>query len=531
MKRETESYSLVMDQRGPPISAMASFSDIWNRLTAFVTGKQYTYTALPETITQDDLRQRAKVWADRHKAAVKVTMAAMLMTAIAFFVVSFMRTAAAQSCDSAREGFQCEPDISYSWGQYSPFYSVPSNISASTPAECKVSFAQILSRHGARYPTASKYDAYSAVIEQIHDGVTEYGKQFEFIRDYNYTLGVDTLTVFGQQELVNSGVKFYKRYEKLAMTVSPFVRTTDQDRVLHSALNWTQGFHQARLAHNHSDTPDAYPYDVLIIPEGVGLNNTLNPDTCTAFDESVDLGSKAQEVWSAIFAPAIIERFNDNLPGANLTDQDIISLMDMCPFDTVADDKGHISPFCGLFTLDEWHSYDYFQSLGKWYGHGSGHPLGPTQGVGYVNELIARLTSSPVTDNTSTNTTLDSSDSTFPLGNVLYADFSHDNVMTSIFAALGLYNATHPLPQTTREGPRKTKGYSASWAVPFAARMYVEKLSCGGSDEELVRVLVNDRVIPLLNCDADELGRCTLSKFVDSLTFARDGGHWDSCFE
>ena len=102
--------------------------------------------------------------------------------------------------------------------------------------------------------------------------------------------------------------------------------------------------------------------------------------------------------------------------------------------------------------------------------------------------------------------------------------------LTAIFSALGLYNATTPLSNTTIETPAQTAGYSASWTVPFAARAYFEKMACRGTDEELVRVLVNDRVVPLQNCDADELERCRLSKFIDSLSFAREGGHWDKCF-
>ena len=102
--------------------------------------------------------------------------------------------------------------------------------------------------------------------------------------------------------------------------------------------------------------------------------------------------------------------------------------------------------------------------------------------------------------------------------------------MTAIFSALGLYNSTSALSNTTIETTTQTKGYSASWTVPFAARAYFEKMTCGGKEEELVRVLVNDRVLPLETCGGDELGRCTLSKFVGSLTFAREGGHWDQCF-
>ncbi|KAA8574202.1 hypothetical protein EYC84_005711 [Monilinia fructicola] len=53
--------------------------------------------------------------------------------------------------------------------------------------------------------------------------------------------------------------------------------------------------------------------------------------------------------------------------------------------------------------------------------------------------------------------------------------------------------------------------------------MYVEKMNCAGESEELVRVIVNDRVLPLETCGGDELGRCGLSKFVESLSFASAG--------
>jgi hypothetical protein len=394
-------------------------------------------------------------------------------------------------------------------------------------------FVQILSRHGARDPTASKSIAYGALISRIHSSVTDYGKHFLFIKNYKYTLGADQLSDFGRQEMANSGIKFYHRYAHLTRSTAPFVRSAGQFRVVESAQNWTNGFHQERVGDKHSNMSDPYPYDIVVIPEGSNYNNTLSHETCTNFEhgEISAIGSRAQLAWVNVFVPPITERLNKNLPGANLTDIDTIHMMDLCPFDTVADDNGKISPFCHVFTKDEWHGYDYYQSLGKWYGFANGNPLGPTQGVGFVNELIARLTGTPVKDHTTTNSTLDSSSKTFPLDRALYADFSHDNDMAGVFAAMGLHNLTEPLSNTTKASPKDTNGYSASWTVPFAARMYVEKMSCGGTDEELVRVLVNDRVIPLQNCDADDLGRCKLSKYVDSLSFARAGGYWDMCFD
>jgi hypothetical protein len=213
--------------------------------------------------------------------------------------------------------------------------------------------------------------------------------------------------------------------------------------------------------------------------------------------------------------------------------------MDLCPFNTVAEHTLPNTPpalslFCALFTPSEWLNYDYIQTLLKFYGFGPGNPLGPTQGVGFTNELIARLTDTPLQDHTSTNSTLDSSNATFPLGLSLYADFSHNNDMTSIFFALGLYNNTGLLSTTTRETTEQTNGYTASWTVPFAARAYFEKMVCGedGSEagEEMVRVIVNDRVLPLTNLGADARGLVPLSQFVSALSFARSGGDWEKCF-
>jgi hypothetical protein len=436
------------------------------------------------------------------------------------------------SCDSVDLGFRCQPHISQFWGQYSPYFSTPSEFSTDIPDQCQITFAQILSRHGARDPTASKTTKYAELVDRIHSNATAYGTGYGFIKDYKYRLGADQLSIFGQQQLINSGIKYYTRYQKLTKGTTPFVRASGQDRVVESALNWTQGFHDARLKDTKSD--EDYPYPIVVISEETGSNNTLDHGLCTEFESGFDstIAGSAQATWVSIFTPSITDRLNENLPGANFTNTDTIYMMDLCPFNTVADSEGFLSPFCALFTEDEWHAYDYYQSLGKYYGFSWGNPLGATQGVGFTNELIARLTNTPVDDHTATNSTLDDSKQTFPIGGktVLYADFSHDNDLTGIFSAMGLYNETAPLLNTTMQSVQDTNGYSASWTVPFAARAYFEKMSCVGASEEFVRILVNDRVLPLKTCGGDYLGRCTLSNFVDSLRFARDGGDWGQCF-
>ncbi|KAH7327916.1 histidine phosphatase superfamily [Stachybotrys elegans] len=414
------------------------------------------------------------------------------------------------------------------WGQYSPFFSVPSDIDPSTPPECDLTFGQVLSRHGSRDPTWRKTNAYDALIYRIQNSVSEYAPGYEFIADYDFPLGKDQLTLFGQREMVESGKAFYQRYKNLADDSDPFFRAAGASRVIESAYNFTHGLLEAQ---GRSDEIHL-PKDMLILPEVRGFNNTLNHGGCPEFESRSfsEIKHEIQDTWKRVWLPPVTERLNRKLPGSKITLDETIYMMDLCPFHTVASPDAVTSDFCRLFSKKEWRNYAYFESLDKWYGYGMGNPLGPTQGVGFANELIARLTGTPVQDETSTNSTLDSSKDTFPLNRTLYADFSHDNLMTSVFAALGLYNATNGLSPTHEESPEQNNGYSAAWTVPFAGRMYVEKMRCSSDDEELVRVLVNDRVVPLHNCGADNLGRCRLGAFVESLSFARNGGLWDACF-
>ena len=375
---------------------------------------------------------------------------------------------------------------------------------------------------------------YASLIEDIQNNATRLRGKYAFLREYSYSLGEENLTAFGEREMVESGVELYRRYPRLTRDDAPFIRASDQERVVVSGEKFIQGYENAKRR-----DPDAglgqTPEINVVIPEGEHANNTLDPKTCIRFKHGT-LGDDVSGYFTSLIAPAIRERLEADIPGVELRDADVISLMDLCPFETVArtDDASELSPFCELFTASEWTKYNYLRSLEKYYAHGAGNSLGATQGVGYANEVIARLTHSGVHDHTSTNTTLDSNPATFPLNATLYADFGHDNGMTSIFFALGLYNNTPPLSRSIVQDTVQTDGYSAAWTVPFAARAYIEMMHCGSEgdeDEPLVRVLVNDRVVPLHGCRADWLGRCRRDEFVRALAWAREGGDWGRCFD
>lgn len=435
------------------------------------------------------------------------------------------------SCDSPSLGYICRPEISRDWAQYSPYYSVRSDISDEVPETCEITFAQLLSRHGARSPTETKNEPYRATISKLMRNVApeDFRHEYEFLRGWRYNLSVAELTQLGKQQLYYSGEKFQQRYANLARSQRPFVRSADRSRVVESAQNWLAGYYHDQGSPHHF-SPD------VRIPEGPGINNTLAHGACDALESGrySRLHFNAKANWLSRFGPSIMNRLNDDLPRADLNLRDIVNLMELCPADTVDSPEGTISPFCDLFTEHEWQEFNYFGTLTKYYKTGAGNPVGPAQGIGFVNELIARMKGERVADDTSTNRSLDSNPETFPVGDDhrMFADFTHDSDMTSIFFVLNLYPWKPRYDQASMEYFNTTSGlYDPSHATPFAARAYFEKMQCQGEPEELVRIIVNDKVMPQPACSDGQLGRCKLSDFISSLSFATSMGNWADCFK
>ncbi|KIM38767.1 hypothetical protein M413DRAFT_241634 [Hebeloma cylindrosporum] len=413
------------------------------------------------------------------------------------------------------------PEIQRFWGSYTPYFSAQPY--TPPPSNCRISQVNIIQRHGARFPTSGATTRIKVAIKKLQSATHYTDLPLAFLVNYTYSLGKDNLVPFGALQSTEAGEITFKRYQQLISQDNlPFVRSSSGQRVVDSATNWTAGF---SFASGHVYNP------TLSVILSEDLNDTLDDAMCPNAGSS-DLQTDA---WNAIYGAPIAERLNAQAPGANLVAADISNLIPLCAFESIA--QNATSPFCALFTPAEFAQFEYFADLDKYYGTGYGQALGPVQGVGYINELLARLTGKPVSDNTQTNRTLDASPVTFPLDRTLYADFSHDNQMVAIYAALGLFNQSTPLDPTMPD-PKRT--WITSRLTPFSGRMVTERLSCrkkgsGGhlvKSGEYVRILVNDALQPLTFCAADKHGLCTLSNFVRSQGYAINNGEGDfeKCF-
>ncbi|KAF8205775.1 acid phosphatase [Mycena galopus ATCC 62051] len=408
------------------------------------------------------------------------------------------------------------------WGAYSPFFSVQEYVPP--PNSCEITQVNILQRHGARFPTPGASINIVSAVRKLQS-VEEYAHPtMAFLSTFVYALGTNDLVPSGALQSYEAGATVFERYTNLVDADNlPFVRASSGVRVVDSANNWTAGF---SAASHHKYNPSLS----VILSEKA--NDTLENHMCP------NAGSSDVQTaqWLAIYVPSITARLNVWAPGANLSDAETSALISLCAFDTAASftPADILSPFCALFTPSEFTSFDYYYDLDKYYntGYGAERDLGRVQGVGYTNELLARLTRSPVRDETQTNRTLDADPATFPLDRTIYVDFSHDNTMIAIFAALGLFRQPSPLSTT---GPEAWRTWRTHEMVPFSGRMVVEKLACGGGGE-YVRILVNDALQPLNFCTSEGdgwgVGICALPAFVKSQSYARSNGgsDWERCF-
>ena len=135
------------------------------------------------------------------------------------------------------------------------------------PRDAEIVQMQMLSRHGARYPTS---DADVETLGQKianASGKAHFNKRLEFLTEWKYQLGKEILVPKGREELYESGVLHAYMYGHLYNpNTKLIVRTTTQDRMLKSAENWLAGFFGLEWTRNAT---------IEVIIEQGGFNNSL----------------------------------------------------------------------------------------------------------------------------------------------------------------------------------------------------------------------------------------------------------------
>lgn len=389
--------------------------------------------------------------------------------------------------------------------------------------KCTIEQVQILHRHGSRYPTSDTTEGAPLFGQTIAfaKGNASAGAgpainatgDLAFLNDWTYELGVEVLVPNGAQELFDSGVRSYYQYGKLYnphdQSHKPVVRTTSQERMLETARYWTSGFWGL-------DAPNLINMEVIL--EGTGFNNTLAPyDTCNNSKSIVVGDSILLPEWKSIYLVNATQRLQPQVSGLNLTTELVYGMQSLCAYETVGLGT---SPFCQLFTEEEWQGFEYALDLQYWGDFAFGSPTGRAQGVGLAQEVLARLanTTIPLDQITTQNTSLLNS-TYFPLDQHLYVDFTHDDVLQSVLVA---FNYTQVIDsQLDPKQNDQNRVYKMSHITPYAARLIYEVATCedsqGEKNETIIRTVLNDALIPFTEaqgCTPRADGACLLEEFV-----------------
>lgn len=469
--------------------------------------------------------------------------------------------------------------ISRNWGQISPYLDNDANYfsvqDVGLPDGCGIEQVHSLQRHAQRFPTSAYDDGandenFAAKVLNFTTAQTNasFTGPLSFLTNYRYQLGESYLTGIGALAEFSSGVQFWNRYGRLLYNATsgqlaynatynngsarpkPVLRTTSQSRIENSQINWALGF----FGTSYEQTPNptfanaTSAFEVVVIPEGGTENNTLaSYDSCINDYVSpiLDAGDQDLVKYVALYLQDATKRLQAYVPnGLSLTVNDTYAMQSICAYETayIGD-----SDFCGLFTADEWAGFEQTLDMEYYYDYAWGNPTGRAQGIGYLQELLARLQNEYITSsNSSVNSTLTDNPSDFPLGRPFYLDATHDDILVSVLTAMSLDYFKDP-PNLSQYPPSPDRHFVLSHITPFGARLITEVIGCkdtipaakssssaqyyitqngydpANAPNKFIRMRLNSGILPLDSIRGGECadpkrtdGLCTMNKFIDS---------------
>ena len=459
------------------------------------------------------------------------------------------------------------------------------------PDGCQIEQVHTLQRHAQRFPTGYFDDGINDenFADKLSNFTSANGNStfigpLAFLNAYRYLLSEDYLTGIGASTEFASGVSFWNRYGRILYNAvpgqlqynatyhnltarpKPVLRTTSQSRIENSQISWALGFFGPSFYEVSMPSLESFGngslFDVVIIPEGGTYNNSLaSYDSCPAPYETVagEIGDYQMfDQYVPLYIKDATARVNQYAPqGFAFNDNDTYAMQSICAYETA---YIGMSDFCNLFTEEEWMGFEQTLDIEYQNDYGFGNPSGRAQGLGYLQELLARLTDQYITSsNSSVNTTVTNNPKDFPLGQPFYADFSHDDILVSTLTAMSM-DYFHELPDLNAYPPDPDRHFILSRMTPFGARLITEVIGC--SDEnptaqhdhrtyyyptqygydasnaphKFIRMRLNNGILPLDtirggSCAGRTDGMCAIEDFLASQYQAEELANYQfACF-
>ncbi|GAA95873.1 uncharacterized protein L969DRAFT_521560 [Mixia osmundae IAM 14324] len=415
------------------------------------------------------------------------------------------------------------------WANLSPWRSLKSlgglhKTSPHVPTGCALERVHLLHRHGSRQPTSDAPPAqFAEKIASAAKSVQGFKAtgDLAFLHDWQYKLGSESLSRHGAQMMFNLGVEFRLQYGSLLNNYShwntlPVLRTESQNRMHESTLNFAAGFFGLPLR------PDVDYHESIMI-ENKGFNASLSPYYgCPNSMNGTNskLGNEASADFVKRYATPLAAEFNEMLEGLQLNATDVNAMQFMCAYDTIV--LGW-SPFCSLFTAQDWRNFEYAIDLSLYYNSAFGGPYSAALGKGYLEEFWSRLSGHRITQSASSiNTTLTGNPDTFPIEKQsIFIDATHEVVLAEVLTALNMTALAGNLPIDHVDKHRK---WQSSKLLSMGTHLVFQELACSaesnaGKEDRYVRAILNDAVLPwgIVGCEEQQDGLCARDTLIKGL--------------
>lgn len=242
-----------------------------------------------------------------------------------------------------------------------------------------------------------------SLYEHIRTANVTFRGDLAFINDWEFFIDepaedlenlVSTGPYAGTLEAFATGVKLRTRYKEL-LEEAPATKPVsfwagDSERVIDTAKYFGAGF----FGIDWTKVANLY-----VIPETPDRGaDTLTPGrTCLKYRNNVDrrghdYGYRMMDMVRSTYEPAIARRLARQNPEMMFAEAEIFTMQLLCGFETIANGS---SPWCDIFTKDEWESFEYARDIIHYYRAGPGNPYSASMGWLWLNATANLLREGP----------------------------------------------------------------------------------------------------------------------------------------
>ncbi|KAL1960498.1 hypothetical protein VTO42DRAFT_7797 [Malbranchea cinnamomea] len=407
-------------------------------------------------------------------------------------------------------------NLFYHLGGYGPWIEkregvVTGDNAIGPPKDCVVDSVHMMSRHSERYPTFNAGRRHLQLLNKIKQSGLVFNESLAFVNNWTYItdspdVHFEQLTQIGPYagtlQAFVTGTRLRTRYSHLLPRDSPLrFWASDSQRVIDTARHFAAGLFGL-------DWESQGKAELEIIPETLERGaDTLTPgDSCVKYIDDLekghDYGMNMLSKFQDVYIPAISARLLRGNPNMEFTNAEIFAMQELCGFETLV--RGS-SPWCLVFTDDDWDHFEYARDLVHYYRAGPGNPYAPAMGWLWLNATTELLRE-------------------FDDEGGLFFSFVHDGDIAPMLTALGIFDDDTYDPNLPITHIARDRVWRTSQVMPMGGRIIFERLSCssqsnvteyGQATNRYIRININDGIVPLPDCDTGPGFSCPLTDFAE----------------